>query len=479
MNSEKRILKEILNIEKNPIENIIIALSDIGIYDIFFLMKFDEFPYNNLYLFGKLKLPTKYPYSASDFYVYTKNGRFETDKKICTNSSSYHQESFSATYNIRNLLISLYSFVYEESTGIGSLNMCNENRQNYSNESLKSNKKIDRFNELFSNRLSEFTLKKNQNIEIDDKTICRICLENDVLNNLIAPCECKGTQKYVHKKCLEESQINYILNQSTNPQYQSNIDTHCSICKTEYKFKTKSRDELFYEYSKSISDKLKSGMLLISSKESSNYNKKIIELNKNNLELVKNIEYWTNSIILITESINHYLGVILTLPIKNSKNFDNYINHYNINLNFYKKINIYLGGPCNTNIIYAVVLLDNFYEFLNKYNIDIQYFKIIETNENTSLIFGEFVVINQIAEFYYKFNINKINLYVFEGISGWSKSQNINSGQLSAEICKGSWCITKSNLKKFPYKDMWNELENKGIKCPKNPYTKNYQENEL
>ena len=261
--------------------------------------------------------------------------------------------------------------------------------------------------------------------------------------------------------------------------YQSNIDTHCSICKTEYKFKAKSRDELFYEYSKSISEKLETGMLLISSKESSDYNNKIIEQNKNNIELVQNIKYWTNSIILITDSEQHYLGVILTLPIKHSKNFDNYINHYNINIDLYSNITIYLGGPCEKQIIYAIILLDNFNDFLNKYNINTKHFKIIDTTENTSLIFGEFVVIDQLVQFYNQFNINKINLYVFEGVSGWSKSKNINSGQLSAEICKGSWCITKPNLKKFPYNNMWKELENKGIKCPKNPYSATYDENEL
>ena len=200
--------------------------------------------------------------------------------------------------------------------------MDNEKRQNYSNESLKFNENIDKFNELFIDRLNELNIEKNQNNEMDDIPICRICLENDILDNLIIPCECKGTQKYTHRKCLEESQINYILNQSTHPSYQSNIDTHCSICKTEYKFKAKSRDELFYEYSKSISEKLETGMLLISSKESSDYNNKIIEQNKNNIELVQNIKYWTNSIILITDSDQHYLGVILTLPIKHSKNLE-------------------------------------------------------------------------------------------------------------------------------------------------------------
>ncbi len=33
---------------------------------------------------------------------------------------------------------------------------------------------------------------------------CRICLEEDSPDNMIYPCKCKGTAKYVHKNCLNE-----------------------------------------------------------------------------------------------------------------------------------------------------------------------------------------------------------------------------------------------------------------------------------
>ena len=37
-----------------------------------------------------------------------------------------------------------------------------------------------------------------------DTLECRICLQPDILNNLIIPCECKGSQKYSHKICLKQ-----------------------------------------------------------------------------------------------------------------------------------------------------------------------------------------------------------------------------------------------------------------------------------
>ena len=57
---------------------------------------------------------------------------------------------------------------------------------------------------------------------------CRICLENDSLENLIYPCKCSGNSKYIHKKCLNEwRNINH------NPEnfYR------CEVCKYNYVMK--------------------------------------------------------------------------------------------------------------------------------------------------------------------------------------------------------------------------------------------------
>jgi len=50
----------------------------------------------------------------------------------------------------------------------------------------------------------------NENIDANEETHlviqdvpqCRICLDNEG-DDLIAPCRCKGTQKYVHRSCLD------------------------------------------------------------------------------------------------------------------------------------------------------------------------------------------------------------------------------------------------------------------------------------
>jgi len=34
--------------------------------------------------------------------------------------------------------------------------------------------------------------------------LCRICFEDDTVNSLISPCNCKGSVKFVHNKCLKK-----------------------------------------------------------------------------------------------------------------------------------------------------------------------------------------------------------------------------------------------------------------------------------
>ena len=64
----------------------------------------------------------------------------------------------------------------------------------------------------------------------DDEKICRICFEGETFDNeLIHPCLCKGTQKYIHLKCLQEWRM---INKD-NPEKRDN----CEICKYHYAIK--------------------------------------------------------------------------------------------------------------------------------------------------------------------------------------------------------------------------------------------------
>lgn len=58
---------------------------------------------------------------------------------------------------------------------------------------------------------------------------CRICLASDDADSLIAPCDCKGSARWVHRECLDEWRA-----QERVPQ----AFTHCPTCKFEYRTRT-------------------------------------------------------------------------------------------------------------------------------------------------------------------------------------------------------------------------------------------------
>lgn len=54
---------------------------------------------------------------------------------------------------------------------------------------------------------------------------CRICLEEDILSNLISPCFCRGSNKFVHKQCLDQWRA---------VSGFDNNSSKCPTCKFEY-----------------------------------------------------------------------------------------------------------------------------------------------------------------------------------------------------------------------------------------------------
>lgn len=68
-------------------------------------------------------------------------------------------------------------------------------------------------------------------------SFCRICLDEDNEENLISPCLCNGTSKYVHFECIEEWRVN---NQNQEAQEK------CMECNAPYKLVNKYPKETYF-----------------------------------------------------------------------------------------------------------------------------------------------------------------------------------------------------------------------------------------
>lgn len=60
-------------------------------------------------------------------------------------------------------------------------------------------------------------------IVMEDEKLCRICQDGDQYEDLIAPCECTGTVRWIHRSCLDQWRLESV---NRNPHYV----THCELC---------------------------------------------------------------------------------------------------------------------------------------------------------------------------------------------------------------------------------------------------------
>lgn len=92
----------------------------------FLLYGREKTPYEGGQYLGKIVHSPEYPRKAPDYYVFTPNGRFEINKKICLTNSGYHQADWApAAWNLVTLLEGFssvwHSDIKEDKVGISHL----------------------------------------------------------------------------------------------------------------------------------------------------------------------------------------------------------------------------------------------------------------------------------------------------------------------------------------------------------------------
>lgn len=94
------------------------------------------------------------------------------------------------------------------------------------------------------NNRTESNKEKNQ--EKENKIECRYCLSDDFQEDLICPCSCEGSMKFVHQKCLEgwiESSNRSI--KQIKEQNESYFSLSCELCSKDMKYKKLFKNGIF------------------------------------------------------------------------------------------------------------------------------------------------------------------------------------------------------------------------------------------
>lgn len=156
MNS-KRIQKEITQLRRElpPFVKDFAIIND-NLYELVFLIeKILDTPFSEGQYVLKVSLPKEYPFRAPKIFFLTPNGRFQINESICiAGLSQHHKEDWSAQQNIASLLISVISFMNEESNNhIGSFQTNIETKQKFASASFlynKEHKLLDLFGDIGS-----------------------------------------------------------------------------------------------------------------------------------------------------------------------------------------------------------------------------------------------------------------------------------------------------------------------------------------
>ena len=167
-------------------------------------------------------------------------------------------EMYKSCQEANNLLKNKIKLKYRGSSIINKNinNQINTNINNSQNESALEEEKLDKINKI-KNKNKNKDLNLNSNFENSsfsspDKStsrpICRICYlyNSEIENPLISLCNCSGSMKFIHYKCLKHYiEVNLMKKIEHNYKFYNWKNFSCEICKKEYPKYFKIKDTLY------------------------------------------------------------------------------------------------------------------------------------------------------------------------------------------------------------------------------------------
>lgn len=108
----RRLKKEYTSIQKSPVENIQAVPLESNILHWHYVIKgVKATPYEGGYYHGMLRFPPEYPLKPPSVLMYTPNGRFITNRRLCLSMSDFHPETWNPMWSVSSILTGLHSFM--------------------------------------------------------------------------------------------------------------------------------------------------------------------------------------------------------------------------------------------------------------------------------------------------------------------------------------------------------------------------------
>ncbi|KAG5681902.1 hypothetical protein PVAND_011307 [Polypedilum vanderplanki] len=123
-------------------------------------------PYSGGYYHGSLIFSKEYPFKPPSIYIFTPNGRFKPNKRLCLSISDYHPDTWNPAWSVSTILTGLLSIMLENTPLLGSCESTTYEKKKLAINSLEFNLKNETFNELFPDLVTEIKAKLEKINEI-------------------------------------------------------------------------------------------------------------------------------------------------------------------------------------------------------------------------------------------------------------------------------------------------------------------------
>merc|ERR1740139_1169214 len=118
-------------------ENFYIQPLDNDLYEWHFTIKgCKDTVYDGGLYHGYFQIPKDYPLAPPNIYFMNKSGRYEINKKICMNITSYHKEEWTPAWTLRTMMEAVCAYFTVEDRGIGSIKLTPAARKKLAKESV-------------------------------------------------------------------------------------------------------------------------------------------------------------------------------------------------------------------------------------------------------------------------------------------------------------------------------------------------------
>lgn len=136
---------------------------------------------------GKLVFPPQYPYKPPSISLFTPNGRFATNTKLCLSMTDYHPESWNPMWSVGTILTGLLSFIYDNQPTTGSITTTKQEKKKLAAESLTFNVKNPTFRTLFPEWVEAHTQQQQQQQQAAEVPTAEVEQQSIPKKNVAAP----------------------------------------------------------------------------------------------------------------------------------------------------------------------------------------------------------------------------------------------------------------------------------------------------